>query len=359
MKQDGRTYHLETVSGAIGAYTQTVLIVGGMDTAIYEITKGNNTLLRVFVLVGCGLLSVMFVIPMWWNWMRRMRAETKRQSGEAQTLRDEIVAEAAASGVTRIINPGTDLDRSRAAIALAEACKQARKQLPIQPKLSLLYAAIAAREAESLFLRHGHEASRHGWTSDTDPRSRDRLRADLVEGAFNALAADGLLAVRDAAAFACRREAIGRELFGEAMRRLGQAENILALVAEVRAKLESRLMGWARANLDDMRAQLDALAGPDFLLTTPAAALAEYPRWLKALALRADRAQRDPVKDQARMLEFKPFQDALAAADADAPEAQALRWELEELRVSLFAQELGVKGRVSAKRLAQRLQRLA
>ena len=245
------------------------------------------------------------------------------------------------------------------AIALAEACKQARKQLPIQPKLSLLYAAIAAREAESLFLRHGHEASRHGWTSDTDPRSRDRLRADLVEGAFNALAADGLLAVRDAAAFACRREAIGRELFGEAMRRLGQAENILALVAEVRAKLESRLMGWARANLDDMRAQLDALAGPDFLLTTPAAALAEYPRWLKALALRAERAQRDPVKDQARMLEFKPFQDALAAADAEAPEAQALRWELEELRVSLFAQELGVKGRVSAKRLAQRLQRLA
>lgn len=35
-------------------------------------------------------------------------------------LRDEIVAEAAASGVTRIINPGTDLERSRAAIALAE-----------------------------------------------------------------------------------------------------------------------------------------------------------------------------------------------------------------------------------------------
>ncbi|MEP0762606.1 MAG: TatD family hydrolase, partial [Chloroflexota bacterium] len=35
-------------------------------------------------------------------------------------LRDEIVAEAAASGVTRILNPGTDLERSRAAIALAE-----------------------------------------------------------------------------------------------------------------------------------------------------------------------------------------------------------------------------------------------
>ncbi len=92
MKQDGRTYHLETVSGAIGAYTQTVLIVGGMVWAIYEITKGNNTLLRVFVLVGCGLLSVMFVIPMWWNWMRRMQSETKRQSDEAQVTSPRTLA---------------------------------------------------------------------------------------------------------------------------------------------------------------------------------------------------------------------------------------------------------------------------
>lgn len=228
------------------------------------------------------------------------------------------------------------------AIALADKCKQARKQLPIRPKLSLLYAAIESLQPRGDGLKDA-----------------DRLRADLVAGAFNALASDGLLAVRDAETFAKRRDAIGHDLFGEAMRRLEQAEDILALVAEVRVKLESQLMGWARANLDDMRAQLDALAAPGFLLTTPAAALAEYPRWLKALALRAERAQRDPVRDQARMLELKPFQDALAAANPGNPEAQVLRWELEELRVSLFAQELGVKGRVSAKRLAQRLSRLA
>ena len=59
------------------------------------------------------------------------------------------------------------------------------------------------------------------------------------------------------------------------------------------------------------------------------------------------------------MLELKPFADALAdataAGEADGAEWQALRWELEELRVSLFAQELGARGGVSPKKLAQRL----
>jgi len=250
------------------------------------------------------------------------------------------------------------------AIALADRMKQARKQLPVQPKISLLYAAIESmdpreeRGSESLFLRYGSEAVKQGWKSDPDPLSRDRLRYDLVDGAFVALSADGLLAIRDADAFTQRREAIGKALFGEAMRRLQQADAILALVAEVRAKLESKLMGWARANLDDMRAQLGALAHPGFLREVPAEALAEYPRWLKALSLRAERAQRDPTRDQARMLELKPFADALAHADPADAEAQALRRELQELRVQLFAQELGVKGAVSPKRLAARLERL-
>ena len=92
---------------------------------------------------------------------------------------------------------------------------------------------------------------------------------------------------------------------------------------------------------------------------TPAEALAQFPRWLKGMVLRAERALRDPARDQARMLELKPFADALSQArrrgQADEPGWQALRWDLEELRVSLFAQELGSRGGVSPKKLAQRL----
>ena len=61
------------------------------------------------------------------------------------------------------------------------------------------------------------------------------------------------------------------------------------------------------------------------------------------------------------MLDLKAFADALANATAagkgDDPEWQALRWDLEELRVSLFAQELGARG-VSPKKLAARLSRI-
>ncbi|NNC25006.1 DUF3418 domain-containing protein, partial [Salinisphaera sp. USBA-960] len=82
-----------------------------------------------------------------------------------------------------------------------------------------------------------------------------------------------------------------------AMERLRQAEAILAAVAEVRARLESPLMGWASGNLDDMRAQLARLTPPGFLRDVPTAALAEYPRYLKALSTRGERALRDPVRD--------------------------------------------------------------
>ncbi|MGY0613386.1 MULTISPECIES: ATP-dependent RNA helicase HrpA [unclassified Luteimonas] len=229
------------------------------------------------------------------------------------------------------------------AIAMADPVKQARKQLPAQPKTGLLYAAI-----ESVAPR-----------ASGDGRPADTLRADLVDGAFAALAADGLGDIRDPAEFEARSTELGKALFPEAMRRLQQAEKILALVAEVRAALDGKLMGWARANLDDMQAQLAALVPPGFLRDVPAAALAEYPRYLKALATRAGRALNDPVRDQQRMLELKPFADALerarAAGVADAPGWQALRWDLEELRVQLFAQELGAKGGVSPKKLAARL----
>ena len=155
--------------------------------------------------------------------------------------------------------------------------------------------------------------------------------------------------------------AIAKGLFPEAMARLRQAETILSLVADVRAGLDSKLVGWASGNLDDMRRQLAALVPPGFLRDVPAPALADYPRYLRALVLRSERALRDPARDQARMLELKPFADAVADAAADAaldPEWQALRWDLEELRVSLFAQELGTRGGVSTKKLAAQLARL-
>ncbi|MCD7097424.1 ATP-dependent RNA helicase HrpA [Stenotrophomonas sp. MMGLT7] len=230
-------------------------------------------------------------------------------------------AEAHPRGVRRLLE-----------IALADRIKQARKQLPVSPKTGLLYAAI---------------------------ESQERLRGDLVDAALNAVLAEGLDGIRERAAFEQRREAAGKALFGEAMARLQLAEKIMAGVAEVKPALDAPLMGWARGNLDDMLAQLAALVHPGFLRETPAEALSQFPRYLKAMILRAERAKRDPPRDQARMLELRPFIEALEEAAAQGlqqrPQWQALRWDLEELRVSLFAQELGFKSGISAKKLAQRV----
>ncbi|AWV08178.1 DUF3418 domain-containing protein [Marilutibacter maris] len=258
--------------------------------------------------------------------------------GDSVSLRvhaEREVAEAAhPAGVRRLL-----------ALALADRMRQARRQLPVSPKTGLLYAAIESQAPRSDGLKDG-----------------DRLRADLVDGAFAALSSDGLGTIRDPQAFAERLDAVGKGLFPEAVERLKRAEGILAAVAEVRAGLESPLMGWASGNLDDMRAHLAALAPPGFLRDVPAESLREYPRYLKALTLRGERALRDPARDQARMLELKPFVDALDAARtqgrADDPAWRAFAHDLEELRVSLFAQELGTRGGVSPKKLAQRLQSL-
>jgi ATP-dependent helicase HrpA len=121
-------------------------------------------------------------------------------------------------------------------------------------------------------------------------------------------------------------------------------------------------MGWARGNLDDVGTHLRQLVHPGFLRETPPALLAEYPRYLKALELRAERAVADPAKDQARLLELQPFAEALAAAQARQSPLPAVwsefQQDLEELRVQTFAQELGTRRSVSHKRLARALLQL-
>jgi ATP-dependent helicase HrpA len=228
-------------------------------------------------------------------------------------------------------------------IALGERIRQARKQLPISAQTGLLYAAI----------------EKFAHASEVKAPAQDRLRVDLVEAALNAQFAQGLEAIRDRPAFDARLGVVGRQLLGEAMQRLQLAQAILEAVGELKPKLEAPLLGWAKGNLDDLRAQLAGLLPPGFLHATPAAVLEQFPRYLKAMRLRAERAINDPPRDQARMLELQPFLDALAQARAtgvaDRPGWQELRWDLEELRVSLFAQELGAKPGVSVKRLVRQL----
>jgi ATP-dependent helicase HrpA len=122
----------------------------------------------------------------------------------------------------------------------------------------------------------------------------------------------------------------------------------------------------ATAAVHPLAQDLANLAGSRFLERIGYDRLAQLPRYLKAMLVRAERAALNPAKDQERLRQLKPYQDALAkvlAEPARSPSArrerEAFRWMIEEFKVSLFAQELGTAFPVSAKRLDQQLERVA
>jgi ATP-dependent helicase HrpA len=115
---------------------------------------------------------------------------------------------------------------------------------------------------------------------------------------------------------------------------------------------------------DDIAQQLQRLLPRRFLLAADWSALQHLPRYLKAIALRLDKLRADPARDAARLAEVRPAEQRYLRRLAElkgAPHARLdeYRWLLEELRVSLFAQELRTPQPVSAKRLDKAWAQLA
>ena len=214
--------------------------------------------------------------------------------------------------------------------ALHERIKHARKQVPIERRLALKYAGIA---------------------------SVDELRADIVE-----LFAARDLQLRTRADFVHAATEIGSRLFATAVEWLGLVEETLGAYAELASWLEPPLIGYARASYDDLREQRDALIYPGFVRVVAKSRLQHYPRYLAAMRIRAERLRHDATRDQARMLTVRSYWSAYlklkASGSVDAAMLDELRWLIEELRVSLFAQELKTVETVSPKRLNKLIETL-
>jgi ATP-dependent helicase HrpA len=105
----------------------------------------------------------------------------------------------------------------------------------------------------------------------------------------------------------------------------------------------------------DMHMQLQHLISIRFVTETEHFQLAHFPRYLKAMQVRLDKLRADPARDARLMTEWQQaamlWQRAVKTNAARDPKMQEYRWMLEELRVSLFAQELKTPMPVSAKRL--------
>jgi ATP-dependent helicase HrpA len=133
---------------------------------------------------------------------------------------------------------------------------------------------------------------------------------------------------------------------------------LLATLVQETVAIARRLNGLRAfpAVVADVEQQLARLYPRSFLVDTPAAQLAHYPRYLKAIAARLDKLRNEPARDQARAAEIAllatPYVRELAARKGIVdPHLEEFRWLLEELRVALFAQELRTPMPVSVKRL--------
>jgi len=107
---------------------------------------------------------------------------------------------------------------------------------------------------------------------------------------------------------------------------------------------------------DDITAQLQRLVPKRFALDTPWAQLQHLPRYLKAITARLDKLRADAARDAKLMSEVRPLEQRYTRRLAELKGVRDarlddFRWQLEELRVSLFAQELRTPQPVSVKRL--------
>jgi ATP-dependent helicase HrpA len=187
------------------------------------------------------------------------------------------------------------------------------------------------------------------------------VKEDIVAAALDrTFLADSLPMLQ--AEFA-RRVQEGRNRFNliaQEMQRL--AATILAEQAQVQKRLAAVQKAWPQA-AEDVKQQCAQLLQPGFLARTPWERLQHFPRYLKAAALRLDKLRADPARDAQRAAELAPLEQAWRRAQsgqvqrgagaADSGELVQFGWLLQELRVSLFAQELRTPVPVSAKRLAK------
>ncbi len=231
-------------------------------------------------------------------------------------------------------------------LALAKETRQLRRTLPGLQAMRLQYATAPIPDGAE---------SPGRWDLE------DELVALVVDRAFLAERPD----IREAAAFAETLEGGRGELAAVAGETCALVGEILRCHQAARRGLPAKVPPAWQVSVDDALAQLGRLVYRGFLHREPWERLTQYPRYLRALAFRLGKLPVAAARDRERLAEIRPWLDAWLEREAQARAAHRLderleeiRWMLEELRVSLFAQELRTAYPVSTRRIEKRWREL-
>ena len=137
-----------------------------------------------------------------------------------------------------------------------------------------------------------------------------------------------------------------------------QVEKCLTLAFELNKRMKGKMDFTMAFALSDIKAQLAGLVYPNFVTQTGYQRLADLYRYLTAIDKRLDKLGTDTNTDRAKMLRVEQVQDAYKQLLAKLPKSKTvpaevleIRYMIEELRVSLFAQQIGTKYPISDKRI--------
>ena len=194
-----------------------------------------------------------------------------------------------------------------------------------------------------------------------DTVEADSLAGDCIVAAVDELLDDHGELPWDEQAFEELRDAVLTRAPALAASALASAVDVLAAASRVRELLITFRAPSVHASLDDATDVLERLVRPRFAVHAGVRHLPDVVRYVEALAYRLERLAGDVDRDRRRMADVLPLEERHAelvrAQRGRAPsrELADIGWQLEELRVATFAQQIGARGQVSATRIRRAL----
>nr|WP_259374709.1 ATP-dependent RNA helicase HrpA [Roseateles aquatilis] len=217
--------------------------------------------------------------------------------------------------------------RRLVALQLKEPLKYLEKNIPDLTQMAVAFMSLGT--AEELRDQIVAVALERAFLADPLPVDEFSFKARLEEGR-------------------ARLNLIAQEVARQAFNVLIEYQGALRKLKDTRSA--------SKEVVDDLQAQLQRLMPKRFVLQTPWSQLQHFPRYLKGITLRLDKLRADAARDAKLLAELRPLEQRWSRRVAElkgTPDARIddFRWQLEELRVSLFAQELRTPQPVSVKRL--------
>ena len=191
------------------------------------------------------------------------------------------------------------------------------------------------------------------------------LLDDCIEAACLHLIAEQGAIARSEQAFDAVRDVVREGICECVLQAAIQVEQVLNLTHQINKKLKGKVSLDIIQSQGDIKHQLNELVFKGFVVKSGIKRLPDILRYLNAILRRFEKLPIDPNQDRLKMIEIEKVQSAyqqlLAKQRKDIPlssDIEEVRWMIEELRVSLFAQNLKTSIPISSKRILNVLKEL-